>query len=126
MPGPSPAATAKRGSNNLGNDRRRIIDDYRKTIARGGKRDFSIPIEKIPSKANRDEVEFDEMLRKVRAAVDGLEPTLNITLLLWLDDFPVRRIAQVLDIPEGTVKSRLFTARKLLRECDDLSDFRER
>lgn len=41
------------------------------------------------------------------------------TMLSWhyLEDMSLREIAEVLAIPEGTVKSRLFYARKALREC---------
>ena len=35
-------------------------------------------------------------------------------MLKYFQDMSVERIARILDIPEGTVKSRLFQARKLL------------
>jgi len=39
----------------------------------------------------------------------------EILTLSFLDDLSTREIATVLEIPEGTVKSRLFKARRELR-----------
>lgn len=51
----------------------------------------------------------------VRRALDALPtPAREVVMLKYFQDMPVERIAQVLGIPEGTVKSRLFQARKSL------------
>ena len=51
----------------------------------------------------------------VRAALDALPaPAREVVMLKYFQDMSVERIARILDIPEGTVKSRLFQARKLL------------
>jgi RNA polymerase sigma-70 factor (ECF subfamily) len=50
-------------------------------------------------------------------ALDGLDPSLRA--VLWLVDiegFRQREVAQMLEIPEGTVASRLYRARQRLRE----------
>lgn len=39
----------------------------------------------------------------------------SVLSLVYLDELPLAEIAQVLAVPTGTVKSRLFRARKLLR-----------
>lgn len=39
-----------------------------------------------------------------------------ILIMFYFDDCSIKEIAQALEIKEGTVKSRLFTARKLLEE----------
>jgi len=46
-----------------------------------------------------------------RLAIDDRE----ILTLHFLEDFSVADIARVLDVPEGTVKSRMFKARSELR-----------
>jgi RNA polymerase sigma-70 factor (ECF subfamily) len=46
----------------------------------------------------------------------------SVLLLADLEDFPLDEIASVMDTPVGTVKSRLFRARRLLRRR--LADYR--
>lgn len=59
---------------------------------------------------------------EVVAAIDGLPPDFKDVLVLSdLGDLRYAEIAQVLDIPVGTVKSRLFRARNLLQE--ELKEF---
>jgi RNA polymerase sigma-70 factor (ECF subfamily) len=54
---------------------------------------------------------------EVRRAVEELDNRLRIVLLLSdAEDFTQREIATMLEIPEGTVASRLFRARRALRE----------
>lgn len=51
------------------------------------------------------------------AALSQLSPALAQPLVLQeINRFSVNEIARVLDIPEGTVKSRLFSARERLRQ----------
>ena len=60
----------------------------------------------------------------VAAALDALpEPQRAVTFLHYMNDFRQREIAAFLEIPIGTVKSRLYHARKLMKErLMDLSD----
>lgn len=54
---------------------------------------------------------------EVADAVQTLPEDLKSTLLLWaVDEMPYREIAEVLEIPIGTVMSRLHRSRKLLAE----------
>lgn len=54
----------------------------------------------------------------VRAAIDGLDPNLReVLLLIDLEDFSHREAAAMLEIPEGTVASRLFRGRCELRSA---------
>lgn len=54
---------------------------------------------------------------RIRSAVDAIDPRLRIVLLLSdVEAFSQREVAAVLEIPEGTVASRLFRARRALRE----------
>jgi RNA polymerase sigma-70 factor (ECF subfamily) len=50
-------------------------------------------------------------------AIDTLPDKLRITIVLGaMEEYDVREVARLLDLPEGTVKSRLFLARKALAE----------
>lgn len=54
---------------------------------------------------------------EVRNALDTLEEELRLAAVLhYFEDMPVKNIAQLLKIPEGTVKSRLSRARSKLYE----------
>lgn len=62
-------------------------------------------------------IEQHEMRRTLEAALAGLDPAHRAVLVLRdLQDLDYRQIAEVLDVPTGTVKSRLFRARAALRE----------
>lgn len=53
----------------------------------------------------------------IDAAFRRLAPeSRNVLALMYLEDFSVGEIADVLSLPEGTVKSRLFHARQQLRK----------
>ena len=56
-------------------------------------------------------------LGEIVAALDALEPALAETVrLAWLHELPYAEIAQVTDVPVGTVKSRVSRARALLQK----------
>ena len=49
--------------------------------------------------------------------LEQIKPELRLTATLYYyDDLSIKEIAQTLDIPEGTVKSRLAVAREKLYE----------
>ena len=55
-------------------------------------------------------------LGRVRAGLAELDAEQRVILTwFYLEEMSVREIADVLSIPAGTVKSRLFNARKALR-----------
>ncbi len=70
--------------------------------------------------------ESSEQAEQVRALVDRLpEPLRQVVLLIYFQGLKYREAAQVLDIPVGTVKSRLHTAMAKLSQslhasCDYL------
>jgi RNA polymerase sigma-70 factor (ECF subfamily) len=56
-------------------------------------------------------LERDELARRVRATVHQMpEPLRQILMLSYFEQFPYRQISEILNIPLGTVKSRLHTA----------------
>ena len=60
--------------------------------------------------------EQHELQAIVRSVLDDLPPNHRAVLVLhYLQDYSVTEIAAIFDCPEGTVKSRLHHARKLLK-----------
>ena len=57
----------------------------------------------------------------IQAAISRLKYDFRRPFSMFLDGFHYDEIAEELDIPMGTVKSRIFHARKRLRE--ELSEF---
>ena len=54
---------------------------------------------------------------EIRKIVNSLDNDLRqIVVLYYFEDFGVKEIAKIMDIPDGTVKSRLSRARAILKE----------
>lgn len=71
-----------------------------------------------PSETLESEVADREVNRHALAALKGVpEPFREILTLYFLQDLSYETIAKKLRIPEGTVMSRLYKARKLLQEA---------
>jgi RNA polymerase sigma-70 factor (ECF subfamily) len=63
-----------------------------------------------------DALERKEMRERVQAALNGLDAEdATIILLRDLQDVPYEAVADILDVPIGTVKSRLHRARRALK-----------
>ncbi|MBF0443013.1 MAG: RNA polymerase sigma factor [Oligoflexales bacterium] len=64
----------------------------------------------------KDQVPFDldtEIDKSLSKAINSLSPKLREPLILFsVDDIGIKQISEILNISEGTVKSRLFLARK--------------
>jgi RNA polymerase sigma-70 factor (ECF subfamily) len=59
----------------------------------------------------------NERSKRLWAAIDDLPEKLRIAIVLSaIQGYDVREVSQLLDVPEGTVKSRLFLARKALAQ----------
>ncbi|HTE55345.1 MAG TPA: sigma-70 family RNA polymerase sigma factor [Kofleriaceae bacterium] len=77
-----------------------------------------------PERAGSDRVrtphewlEVSERLRRVLEEIAGLSPVLRVTLVLaTVEQLPYKRIAEIMDVPEGTVAWRVNEARKQLRD----------
>jgi RNA polymerase sigma factor (sigma-70 family) len=58
-----------------------------------------------------------ERARRLWAAIDALPEKLRVVVVLAnMQEHDVAEVAVLLDVPEGTVKSRLFLARQRLKE----------
>jgi RNA polymerase sigma-70 factor (ECF subfamily) len=58
-----------------------------------------------------------ERARRLWAAIDALPEKLRVVVVLAnMQEHDVAEVAALLDVPEGTVKSRLFLARQRLKE----------
>jgi RNA polymerase sigma-70 factor, ECF subfamily len=64
------------------------------------------------------EVERSELKRAVRDAIAALDEKYRLVVVLYyLEELPLSEIAERLNVPVGTVKSRLFYARQQLRHA---------
>ena len=62
-------------------------------------------------------IEYEQVVEKIFATLDLLgEEHRSAFLLRYREGFSIKEVAEILELPEGTVKSRLFYAKKLLAE----------
>lgn len=74
-----------------------------------------------PAPSPADTVETWQLGEQLTRALDGLPPELrDVTVLTDVEGFTQREVAGMLGIPEGTVASRLFRARRQLRTALEL------
>jgi RNA polymerase sigma-70 factor (ECF subfamily) len=65
----------------------------------------------------RDPAAFDGMDQQLVRAIESLAPEYQVVLMLWaVEEFSYKEIADAVDIPIGTVMSRLYRARQRLSE----------
>ena len=71
----------------------------------------------IEKRTPETEAEEDQLALRVRLAVQRLPlPQRQVVTLVDLEGFAYATVAQILDIPVGTVMSRLCRGRRALRE----------
>lgn len=64
-----------------------------------------------------EKVESDHISSVIREAVNRLKPSMRSTIVLYYyNDLTIREIAQVMGCFQGTVKSRLHYAKKVLEK----------
>jgi RNA polymerase sigma-70 factor, ECF subfamily len=65
----------------------------------------------------RDWLELSERFRRVLMEIAELSPVLRVTLVLaTVEQLPYKQIAEIMEVPEGTVAWRVNEARKQLRD----------
>jgi RNA polymerase sigma factor (sigma-70 family) len=94
--------------------RRTLMDRYRQQYARPSEAD--VDVGEIPDDVwtRTDEEDLQDLER----ALGGLPPVeREVVTLFYLDELSLGEVAETLKVPVGTVKSRLFRARRLLRHA---------
>jgi RNA polymerase sigma-70 factor (ECF subfamily) len=67
--------------------------------------------------AAHEALEAQERARRLWAAIDALPEKLRLAIVLAnIEEHDLGEVGRLLDVPEGTVKSRLFLARQRLKE----------
>jgi RNA polymerase sigma-70 factor (ECF subfamily) len=102
-----------------------IIDFWRKkkidafSIDQAGSREDDRPPFEIPSDERSICAQFEltELRSKIEKALDRLPPHLR-ELFVWrhINEFSYDEIAEIKDIPVGTVKNRVFHSKELIRQ----------
>lgn len=101
------------------------INEYRKKVKRPVKVDFEEIITFHEQDASdkflfadlREDIFTNVMGDEVSMAIDALpEDFRTVILLCDIENFTYEEIAKILEIPIGTVRSRLFRARNMLKE----------
>jgi len=94
----------------------RLAMDHRRGAIRRAARELTT-IERPPAPSAEETMISDERSTRLWQAVDDLPEKLRLVLVLSvIEDQRVREVATLLGVPEGTVKSRLFDARRRLQE----------
>lgn len=76
-----------------------------------------VAMEDLREAGGEDAAASREFERRVAAALDELPEKLRIVMLLAvIEGYNTREVAKLLGLPEGTVKSRMFLARKQMAE----------
>ncbi|HTS12368.1 MAG TPA: RNA polymerase sigma factor [Candidatus Limnocylindrales bacterium] len=94
----------------------RLALDRIRAAGRRARRELAA-IEEQAGAGTRGGAEGQEIERVVGAALDALPEKLRIVMVLGaIEGYNTRETARLLDVPEGTVKSRMHLARKRLAE----------
>ncbi len=98
-----------------------LYDDFLRNDVKNGKLNSEKPdgIEGFATSVRMpdDNVIRSETMHFVYAEIEKLPPDFRAILTMFhLDEMKYAEISEVMDLPEGTVKSYLFRARKLLKE----------
>jgi RNA polymerase sigma-70 factor (ECF subfamily) len=85
------------------------------SVEHGRERSGAEPVDEHPGPA--DEVEIEERVRQVRQGLSQISEEHRVVLVLReIDGYRYETIAEILDLPIGTIRSRLHRARLELRE----------
>jgi len=95
-----------------------FINNYRRDQKRNTFLDFTDNTYYIdlPSQKVENDAELKFIRKDLDAAVDSLPKDLRIAFTLNAEGFKYHEISEELNIPIGTIKTRIFIARRILRE----------
>ena len=101
-----------------------FINNYRKTVRDQTFVDHTDNLFhlNLPQDSGFDSTEGNYDLKEIRRIVNALPKEYRVPFSMYVSGFKYREIAERLDLPIGTVKSRIFFTRQRLQK--DLKDFR--
>lgn len=94
--------------------RRTLMDRLRDQYARSRAVDVDVDVDEIPTGSGTDEIDDLDTLDRALGQLPVLER--EAVTLFYLQELSLNEIAEALKVPTGTVKSRLFRGRRLLRQ----------
>lgn len=94
--------------------RRTLMDRLRDQYARTGALDLDVDVDEIPTEPAVDEIDDLDALERALEQLPLVER--EAVTLFYLQELSLNDIADALKVPVGTVKSRLFRGRRLLRQ----------
>ena len=95
--------------NHMGKKKPELWDDLSPEMSLDSQPNFELLLDEVI--ANND------LVRKISKEIQLLPSPYNVIVALYhLDDMTYQEIAEITGLPDGTVKSYLFRARRLLRE----------
>ena len=94
--------------------RRTLMDRLRDQYARARAVDADVDVDEIPAEPAVDEIGDLDALERALEQIPLLER--EAVTLFYLQELSLNEIAEALNVPVGTVKSRLFRGRRLLRQ----------
>lgn len=101
-----------------------FINNYHKLVRSQTVIDQSVDLYNIDvlSDSGSDTPDGSYQMHEITQAIDGLNNDLRIPFTMYLSGYKYNEISEKLDMPLGTVKSRIFFARQVLQTL--LKDFR--
>lgn len=92
------------------------INEYRRRIKEPQKVEFK-KVENFISLPEVSGVQEEIFSETIKSLIDKLAEELRVTLtLFYVDNFSYKEIAKIMDVPIGTVMSRLYNARQVLKK----------
>lgn len=100
-----------------------FINNYRRAMREMNIIDdtYSVLQQSLIEDEDSDRFEFAYDMKQLYRIVNAIPVEMKVPFQMFVAGFKYREIAEKLDLPMGTVKSRLFFIRKRLKE--DLKDF---
>jgi RNA polymerase sigma-70 factor (ECF subfamily) len=96
----------------------RLALDRQRTERRRAARDHKPSVPEPVTPSGVDDLVARERAGLLWQAIDALPEKLRVAVVLSaIEGHDIARVARLLDLPDGTVKSRLFLARQRLREA---------
>ena len=98
--------------------RKIFINNYHKLVRTQELIDYNVDAYNVPlmSDGGENTPEGSMDIKEITEAISALQPTLKEPFSMYVSGYKYSEIAETLDIPLGTVKSRIFIARQELQK----------